>query len=146
VLDARSSGPAELLDAAVRAAASLALELGRRQACRLLLPGDRRPIEIGRDLINWPAAHARLALVEGGAGTRAPRLASGSFSAEVFYVAAQRLPRVPQALRSGSQRTVLVLPAAIAGGARGALSLEVTECRGFALAPTRRVRAGQQAA
>jgi uncharacterized protein (DUF58 family) len=146
VLDARCSGGAELLDAAVRAAASLALELGRRQGCGLLLPGDRRPIEIGRDLINWPAAHVRLALVGGGPGTRAPRLALGSLSAEVFYVAAQRLPRVPQGLRSGGQRAVLVHPAAIAAGARGPLSLEVAGCRGFALAAARRVPARQQAA
>src|SRR5205807_2837774 len=47
VLDARTSGPPELLDAAVRAAASLALDLARRTGCELLLPGDRRPIRLG---------------------------------------------------------------------------------------------------
>ena len=36
-------GPAEQLDAAVRAAASLMLELARRGGCGLLLPGERRP-------------------------------------------------------------------------------------------------------
>ena len=47
VLDARLPGPdaqSELLDAAVRAAASLVLELARRGGCGLLLPGEQRPI------------------------------------------------------------------------------------------------------
>ena len=78
VVDARTAGAdhePEHLDAAVRAAASLVLELGTRTGCGLLLPGEFRPLEIEQDLIAWPVAHARLALVEGGPGTRAPGLA-----------------------------------------------------------------------
>ena len=37
-------GPTEQLDAAVRAAASLTLELGAPDGCGLLLPGERRPL------------------------------------------------------------------------------------------------------
>jgi hypothetical protein len=146
VLDARCAGPAELLDSAVRAAASLALELGRRQGCGLLLPGERRAIEIAPNLINWPLAHVHLALVEGAPGARAPRLASGSVATEIFYVAAQRPPRLPQALISGGRRAVLVLPVAIADPARGRVSFEVAGCRGLTLAPGRRVPAPERAA
>ena len=71
VLDARGGVPARL-DAAVRAAASLALELARDGGCGLLLPGEQRATTIDRELITWPAAYARLALVEGG-GARARR-------------------------------------------------------------------------
>src|SRR5439155_4932797 len=55
VLDARGSGPPEHLDAAVRAAASLTLELARRGGCRLLLPGERRAVAVEADLASWPA-------------------------------------------------------------------------------------------
>ena len=51
---------------AVRAAASLCVHLARKDGCAILLPGERRPIEIGHDLGAWPAVHARLALVRGG--------------------------------------------------------------------------------
>src|ERR1700760_3397123 len=71
VLDARTppgSGRAgvELVDAAVRAAASLVLEFSTAGGCGLLLPGEPRPTVIDRELISWPAAYARLAGVEGG--------------------------------------------------------------------------------
>ncbi len=49
---------------AVRAAASLCVHLGGQGGCAILLPGDRRPIEISRDLAGWASVHARLALVE----------------------------------------------------------------------------------
>ncbi len=47
VLDARCSQRAcEELDAAVRAAASIVLDLAKRGGCGLLMPGERRPVEI----------------------------------------------------------------------------------------------------
>ena len=76
MLDARGDGPPELLDAAVRAAASLTLELARAGGCGLLLPGEQRATAIDRELITWPAAYARLALVEGGPQAPAPALKS----------------------------------------------------------------------
>ena len=77
VVDARGSGPPEHLDAAVRAAASLVLELGGRTGCGLLLPGEHRPLEVEPDLTAWPVAHARLALVEGGPDTAGPGPGAG---------------------------------------------------------------------
>ena len=74
VLDARGSGPPELLDAAVRAAASLTLEFARSGGCGLLLGGEQRVTAVDRELITWPAAYARLAMVQGGPLARAPGL------------------------------------------------------------------------
>ena len=62
---ARRVRPRELLDAAVRAAASLTLEFARGGGCGLLLPGEQRATPIDRELVTWPAAYARLALVRG---------------------------------------------------------------------------------
>jgi uncharacterized protein (DUF58 family) len=145
VLDARDNGAEgarELLDAAVRAAASLALELARAGGCGLLLPGEQRATTIDRELITWPAAYARLALVEGGPQTRAPALSSyGARVGPMIYVAANPPERLP-AMMVGPSRgvTVLVVPvSALVGGRprgmRGSMlaTLEVSGCRGFAL-------------
>jgi uncharacterized protein (DUF58 family) len=131
VLDARGTGPIEYLDAAVRAAASLTLELARLGGCRLLLPGDRRAVTIEPDLANWPRLHVRLALVQGGHGAPAPRLELGSRLGAVFYVAARATPQPPQVL-CGNHRgsRVLVLPTALAGAAAGSASFEVAGCSG----------------
>ena len=147
VLDARGSGAIELLDAAVRAAASLTLELARSGGCGLLLPGEQRATAIDRELISWPAAYARLALVDGtGAGSRAPSL--GRYGARIgpmIYVAAQAPDRLPTtAAGPGRGVTVLVVPKrGLVGdrppGIRGALvaTLEVSACRGFLLSSRR---------
>lgn len=134
VLDARSSGPPEHLDAAVRAAASLTLELARQGGCRLLLPGERRAAGVEPDLASWPGLHARLALVEGGAATRPPMLSPGARFGALFYVAAQPLERVPTALAStGGAAFVLVLPIALGHRAASGPSFEVAGCRGYAV-------------
>lgn len=65
VLDVTAPTDVAALDAAVRAAASLCVALARAGGVALLLPGDRRPVAIDHDLGAWPAAHKRLALVEG---------------------------------------------------------------------------------
>jgi uncharacterized protein (DUF58 family) len=140
VLDARCSGEAEHLDAAVRAAASLVLELAQRGGCGLLLPGERRAVEVERDLSAWPAVHARLALVEAAAEGQAPRLAPGSRLGRLFYVAAQPLDRLPPALVSATQMAaVLVLPKPLATGVSQPASFEVMDCRGFVLGGRQRV-------
>jgi uncharacterized protein (DUF58 family) len=134
VLDARGSGPPEHLDAAVRAAASLTLELARRGGCRLLLPGERRAIAVEPDLVSWPALHARLALIDGGPASRPPALRPGTRFGSLFYVAAQSLERPPAALaNAGGAAFMLVLPAAIGRRAAGAASFEVAGCRGYAI-------------
>jgi uncharacterized protein (DUF58 family) len=144
VLDSRCPAPGPLLDAAVRAAASLVLELGRRYGCDLLLPGHRRLIHVGRDLGSWPAAHAQLALVAGGPEAPGPALASRSHPGPVFYVAAD--PRSRPAAGTGRVGVTLVLPSALAAVIERSPSFEVSGCTGFLLDPnTRRVRRGRSA-
>ncbi|HTP20880.1 MAG TPA: DUF58 domain-containing protein [Solirubrobacteraceae bacterium] len=141
VLDARCDGPLEHLDAAVRAAASLVLELGTRTGCGLLLPGEFRPLEVERDLIAWPVAHARLALIEGGPDTRAPGLAPGARSAQVLYVAATPQARLPAGLAgAGVRAAILVVPKALATHSRQKASFEVAGCLGFVVGAGRRPR------
>ncbi len=135
VLDARGSGPPEHLDAAVRAAASLSLELARAGGCALLLPGERRATAVEPELGSWPVTHARLALVEGGPSTPPPALgAMRGRSGTVFYVAARPLDRPPEALGRGG--AVLVVPAAL--GPNLPASFEVAGCRGFVMASNAR--------
>jgi uncharacterized protein (DUF58 family) len=134
VLDARCSGAAEQLDAAVRAAASLTLELARRGGCRVLLPGERRAVAIEADLQGWSGVHARLAMVEGGPRARPPVLGAGAKLGPVLYVAAQPLERLPAALAGpGGSYCVIVLPAVVAPRQLGAPTFEVSGCAGYAL-------------
>jgi uncharacterized protein (DUF58 family) len=130
VLDARGSGDEEHVDAAVRAAASLTLELARAHGCWLLLPGHRRPSEIERDLAGWPSTHARLALVEGGPGAPAPLLAGArGRSGAVFYVVARRIERAPAALGRGP--ILIVAPAGITPGSGMHAVFAVSGCVGY---------------
>jgi uncharacterized protein (DUF58 family) len=141
VLDARGDGPAEYLDAAVRAAASLVLELGRKVGCGLLLPGEHRPLEVEPDLTAWPVAHARLALIEGGPDTRAPGLAPGARSSQVLYVAATPLTRMPAGLAGAGVRVaVLVVPTPLASQPLHDTTFEVAGCTGFVVGAGRRPR------
>ena len=75
VLDPSAPESEEALDKAVRAAASLCVWLAHDGGCSILLPGDRRPVEVGHDMGAWPAVHVRLALVE--EGPRRPPRRSG---------------------------------------------------------------------
>jgi uncharacterized protein (DUF58 family) len=130
VLDPRGTGPDDNLDAAVRAAASLTLELARGRGCWLLLPGHRRPTAIEPDLAAWPAAHARLALVEGGPAAAAPVLGSArGRTGPVLYVVATRVNRPPSALGRGP--VVIVAPSAVAASIAGRPVLEVSGCVGL---------------
>ena len=141
VLDARGGGPPEHLDAAVRAAASLVLELGGRVGCGLLLPGEHRPLEVEPDLAAWPVAHARLAMVEGGPETRAPGLAPGARSSQVLYVAATPLGRMPVGLvGAGVRAAVLVIPKPLISQQPQDASFEVAGCLGFVVGAGRRPR------
>jgi uncharacterized protein (DUF58 family) len=134
VLDARGAGPIEHLDAAVRAAASLTLELARQGGCRLLLPGERRAVMVEADLSSWSSVHARLALVEGGEGTSAPALGATRSLGPVFYVAAQSLERLPAALAGAAGGAcVLVVPVQLGQRPSGGAAFEVAGCRGYVL-------------
>jgi uncharacterized protein (DUF58 family) len=141
VLDTRTSWEPEhvaAVDAAVRAAASLTVELARGGGCGLLLPGDQRPTLIDRELLSWPAAHARLAVIEGGSTAPAPRLSSASHAAPTIYVAAA--PAQGLGARRGAGPLMLVVPdATLVQGHPPALPagtapvLWVSGCQGFAL-------------
>ena len=152
VLDVRTPSGAgragvELVDAAVRAAASLVLEFTGAGGCGLLLPGEQRPTMIDRELIAWPAAYARLAVVEGGAGSRAPVLGPMSLrGGAMVYVAAAPVDRLSGVLGApGGGPTVLVVPEAdlVGGHPRGVRNavrplLSVSGCQGFLLGAGRR--------
>jgi uncharacterized protein (DUF58 family) len=136
VLDPRGAACEDDLDAAVRAAASLAVHLAREGGCALLVPGDRRPAALDPALVGWSHLHARLALV---AGETPPALAGLSARrGPLLYVAARRLTRPPRALAHapGGGR-LLVVPGGIAG--RHA-SFAVAGCVGYELSETRAAR------
>ena len=96
VLDPRAPASRDALDAAVRAAASLTVHFARRSGCGLVLPGDRRAVTIDPDLLAWPQAHVRLALIEDVAG---PALsAAQNRRGLVVYVAARVIDRPPRGL------------------------------------------------
>ena len=114
VLDPSAAEDEESLDKAVRAAASLCVHLGRAGGCAILLPGDRRPIEIGHDLAGWAAVHARLALVESGPAPSGSSL--GPRGGAVIWVTGAGLTGAPRALeRLPAGARILVSPSALPG-------------------------------
>jgi uncharacterized protein (DUF58 family) len=157
VLDARIParvGAVDLLDAAVRAAASLVLDLARHGGCGLLLPGEQRATKIDRELMAWPAAYARLAVVEaepdgrGARGGRGPGLGPTATTAgAIIYVAASPADRLGARLSATmAGPTLLVVPdqVLVAGrppGMRGPMlpALSVSGCRGFMLGVGRKL-------
>lgn len=147
VLDVRAAADDDRVDAAVRAAASLTLTLAKLTGCDLLLPGERRPLQLEPDLGAWGGAHARLALIEGGPRAPAPSISARPRAGTIFYVAVEP-GRVPAQLLRGARRaSVLVLPGDVAPDVRCAPSFEVSGCRGYLLAAAARtVATGEQAA
>ena len=97
VLDPRGAAVEEDLDAAVRAAASLAVHLAREGGCALLIPGDRRPASLDPALLGWPHLHARLALIDGDGAARAV----GRRRAPRADRLRRRAPADPPAARAG---------------------------------------------
>jgi uncharacterized protein (DUF58 family) len=126
VLDPRAPASQDALDSAVRAAASLTVHFARRTGCGLVLPGDRRAVTIEPDLLAWPQAHVRLALME--EGHAPPLSAAQNRRGLVVYVAARIVDRPPRGLGRTPGGCLIVVPGAIAG--RKAV-LEVAGCQGF---------------
>ncbi len=108
VLDPRGAVSDEALDAAVRAAASLARALAQAGGCSVLLPGDRRPVELGETLAGWPHIHARLALIGAVSGPSLATLAQRR--GPIVLVSARMRAKMPQALgpAHGATRIVVV--------------------------------------
>lgn len=104
VLDPLGPDDEESLDRAVRAAASLCLELARAGGCTLLIGGEPLPLVLDRRLRGWGRVHARLARVEEGDG--APPLHRIGRAGVAFWVSgetssrsARALARIPAAVR-----------------------------------------------
>jgi uncharacterized protein (DUF58 family) len=114
VLDPSAPSGEEALDKAVRAAASLTVHLAEHGGCAILLPGDRRPIELGHDLHGWSSVHARLALVEPGPPPSAASL--GPRGGAVMWVTGADLRQAPRALeRLPAAARIVVLPSVLPG-------------------------------
>ena len=134
VLDPSNPASEEALDKAVRAAASLCVWLARQEGCAVLLPGDRRPIDIGHDMGAWPGVHARLALVEEGAAPAGSVL--GPRGGAVIWVTGADLRTTPRALeRLPAGSRYVVAPGALPG-IRPAF--EVAGCTGCLVERVRR--------
>ena len=117
------------------------LELGRP---RRLRPAAARasaaPLEVEPDLAAWPTAHARLALVEGGPGTRAPGLDARRALGPVLYVAATaRAGCRPGCAGAGVRAAIVVVPKALATQPRSR-----AELRGRRLRRASSSRAGRR--
>jgi uncharacterized protein (DUF58 family) len=134
VVDPSAPGSEEGLDKAVRAAGSLCVHLAHQGGCAILLPGDRRPIEVGHDMGAWPAVHVRLALVEAGPAPSAATL--GPRGGAVIWVSGADLRTAPRALeRLPAGARIFVSPTALAGVRP---LFEVAECTGCLVERARR--------
>lgn len=128
VLDAHDPAGERELDMAVRAAASLTVHLAGIGGCALMLPDERRPVEVEGDMRAWHALHARLAVLE--AANRPPVLPRGRRRA-LFWVTASPAARRPAALdRAAAESRWLVVPGTLAGRAAG---FHVAGCHGYEL-------------
>jgi uncharacterized protein (DUF58 family) len=122
VFDPRGAPDADHRERAMRAAASLCVELGRSGGCDLLLPGERRTLTIDPALRSWPEAHVRIAVSDPNSG---PTLLPALRGSAVLWVTAGRgLPAALRRLRAGS---FLITPT----GSRRAAAFRVSGCFGY---------------
>jgi uncharacterized protein (DUF58 family) len=124
VFDPRGGTAPDHRERAMRAAASLCVELARSGGCDLLLPGDRRTLTIDPALRAWPEAHVRIAVSNPDAG---PSLLPALRGSAVLWVTAGRaLPGSLRGVRGGS---FLITPS----GSRRAAAFRVSGCYGYPL-------------
>jgi uncharacterized protein (DUF58 family) len=134
VLDPSNPASSEDLDRAVRAAASLVVHLARRaHGCSLLLPGQRRPIDLDGELRGWPSLHARLALLEASEG--APRSRRLERSGAVYWVSASG-GSAPPGVKRGSG-SYFITPTPVSGRVP---AFTVAGCAGYRLGAARERR------
>src|SRR5215216_1357095 len=118
------SRPIVVLDP--RAPASLLLHFARRTGCALLLPGDRRAVYVEPDLLAWPQAHVRLALLDDSIG---PALtAAQNRRGLVVFVSARPVDRPPRGLGRTPGGCLIVVPGGLPGRRH---VLEVAGCQGY---------------
>jgi uncharacterized protein (DUF58 family) len=122
VFDPRGAADPGHRERAMRAAASLCVELGRTGGCDLLLPGERRPLTIDPALRAWPEAHVRIAVSNPDAGP--PLMPAMRGSAVLWVTAGRELPSSIRRLRAGS---FLITPT----GSRRAAAFRVSGCFGY---------------
>jgi hypothetical protein len=121
VFDPRG-GDSNARDRAMRAAASLCVELARGGGCDLLLPGERRPLRVDPELRAWPEAHVRIALSSPRA---APAISPGTAGAAVLWVTAGAAP--PRSLGRPHPASYLIVP----DGAERTAAFLVSGCVGY---------------
>ena len=112
-------GTATQRERAMRAAASLCVELARSGGCDLIVPGERRAIPIDSSLRTWPEAHVRIAVSDPHSGPPMPQ--SGSGATVLWVTAGSSLPSSLRRVRPGS---FLVTPS----GTRRAAVFRVAGC------------------
>ncbi|HEY2603226.1 MAG TPA: DUF58 domain-containing protein [Thermoleophilaceae bacterium] len=135
VLDPSNPASGEELDKAVRAAASLVVHLARRaHGCSLLLPGQRRPIDLDGELRGWPALHARLALLEASEG--APQSRRLERSGALYWVSASG-GSAPPGMKRGAG-SYFITPTPVSGRVP---AFTVAGCAGYRLGSARDRRA-----
>jgi uncharacterized protein (DUF58 family) len=134
VVDPSAPSGEEGLDKAVRAAGSLCVHLAQAGGCAVLLPGDRRPIEIGHDMGAWPGVHVRLALVE--SGSPPPSSTLGPRGGAVIWVTGADLQSAPRALERLPAGARIVVSPAVLPGVRALF--EVAGCTGCLVERVRR--------
>jgi uncharacterized protein (DUF58 family) len=112
VVDSHNPAGERELDAAMRAAASLAYHLSRSGGCAVLLPGDRQPTLLSPDLRSFAGIHARLALLEpaGAIPMLGRRPGNGTI---VWVTASHAIPALPARMGAGW----VVAPHPLAAGA-----------------------------
>jgi uncharacterized protein (DUF58 family) len=135
VFDPRGAAAPSDRERAMRAVASLCVELGRSGGCDLLLPGDRRPLTIDPALRAWPEAHVRIAVSNPNAGPPLMPMLRGS--AVLWVTAGRELPSSLRRLRAGS---FLVRPT----GSRRAAAFRVSGCFGYPLEAVAQRRNGRR--
>ena len=141
VLDPRAPASRDALDAAVRATGSLLLHFARRTGCALLLPGDRRAVYIEQDLLAWPQAHVRLALLDDSTG---PALTAAQNRRGLVDLRLRPPGRPPAArARPHARRLPARLPGRAARPARGARGRRLSGLRRRAIRRRRRDGGGR---
>ena len=133
VLDGRAPADGRAFDMCVRAAASLATGIARREGCGLLLPDVQRAYFLDPALTSWEPLHARLALLAPGGSVAHAAIER---AAAVVWVGVGAPPR---ALAARMQSSCHVVSPAPAAGAR--VLFTVSGCAVWALGASARVAA-----
>lgn len=136
VFDPRGGTPIQR-ERAMRAAASLCVELARSGGCDLIVPGERRPLSIDPSLRSWPEAHVRIAVCDPHSGPSMPQAGSGA--AVLWVTAGRSLPATLRRLRPGS---FLITPS----GTRRAAVFRVSGCFAYPITGPAEYAPGRRAA